>query len=101
VYGTAEFQPGMEEIEESISTPTSTSVPAATASYVAPETLIPVAEESLTGSPVDNATEAVATDSEGLSLVQKALFLAVIAGAVAVYIRMASRSSSRGAYSRV
>jgi len=91
VYGTAEFQPGMEEIEElsSVSTPT----PVATS---AASVMTPVAEI-----PIDTEVDATAAGNEGLSLTQKALFLAVIFGIVAVFIRMNTRSSSRGVYRQV
>jgi len=95
VYGFAAFQPGMEEIEE-ITMPTPT--PA--------ETAVPVTVSPVTATPVDNedavADATTTAGNDGLSLTQKALFLAVIASIVAVYIRMNMRSASQGpAYSRV
>jgi len=94
MYGTAEFQPGMGEVEDEptpiatlVSTP-SPSVP------VVPVTETPADHE-------DAVVDASATEREGLSLMQKALFLGVIFGAVAVYVRMNSRSTPRGVYSRV
>jgi len=105
VYGTAEFEDGMEEVEEPtpspIATPEYTPLPVATAAPVVPA--VP-ATPATPETPVDNedaVTDSTTTGNEGLSLAQKALFLAVIFGVVAVYIRMNTRSSSRGAYSHV
>lgn len=99
VYGFAEFQPGMEEIEE---LPTSTSVP------VPAETTIPVTMPPVTETPVDTEdavvidTTTTTAGNDGLSLTQKALFLAVIGCIVAVYIRMNTRSAPQEpVYSRV
>lgn len=96
VYGFAAFQPGMEEIQDTV-------VPSPTAAPVSAETAVPVTVTPVTETPVDNENAAAnATENEGLSLTQKALFLAVIGGVVAVYIRMNTRSASKGpAYSRV
>ncbi|TVY33050.1 Peptidyl-prolyl cis-trans isomerase B [Lachnellula subtilissima] len=69
-YGYAEFQPGMSEPE--------TAPPAAAATTIA---AIPVVGEA----------EVDTTQVEGFSILQKGLFLAVILGCVAVYIRMNSK----------
>jgi len=99
VYGFAEFQPGMEEIEE-VPTPTSAPVPA--------ETTVPVTKSPVPATPVDTEdavvvdTDTTTAGNDGLSLTQKALFLAVIASIVAVYIRLNMRSAPQEpVYSRV
>jgi len=99
VYGSAEFQPGMEEIEET-PTPTSAPVPAETA---VPVTQSPVpATQTDTEDAVVVDTDTTTAGNDGLSLTQKALFLAVIASIVAVYIRLNMRSAPPGpTYSRV
>jgi len=85
VYGFAAFVAGQEETGDTVSEPLAiaTSAPVAVA---------PVA---------DDKVDSTAAGNEGLSWTQKALFLAVIFGLVAVYIRMNTRSSSRGSYRQV
>lgn len=108
VYGTAEFEDGMEEIEETtipspVATPASAPTTVATVAPVVP--VVPVTPATpVTESPVDDedaVADANAAGNEGLSLTQKALFLVIIGGVVAVYIRMNTRTSSRGMYSQV
>ena len=100
MYGTAEFQPGMEEVQEPVK-PTAPAAPTSPESPVSPVTTVPATDSSTDNgnTPVDaNGT----SENEGLSLTQKALFLAVIGAIVAVYIRMNTRTPSKGpAYSRV
>lgn len=75
-YGHAEFQPGMEEVEALIVTdPTSNAAPATT----------PVAA-------VISETDA---SSAECTLLQKGLFLAVILGCVAVYMKMGRKNAKR------
>lgn len=95
VYGTAAFQPGQEEVD------TNPLAPATSPAIVdSPDHLTPVAP-AVIATPGETEIVDTTTVNEGLSLTQKALFLAFIFGAVAVYVRMNTRSSSRGAYSRV
>ncbi|KAH6673026.1 peptidyl-prolyl cis-trans isomeras-like protein B [Halenospora varia] len=76
-YGRAEFQKGMSEPDDK---PTSSSAaPAATA-------VIPV---------VGGTSEIELTSDEGFSVLQKALFLAVILGCVAAYLRMTNKKNKR------
>jgi len=87
-YGTAEFQPGMEEVEVPI-VPTST-----TTSITAPATATPVIA---TATPAIADPEAKSDDvaAEGFTIFGKGLFLAVILGCVVVYIRMNNRKGRR------
>jgi len=79
-YGHAEFQPGQEEVDEiPIVASTSIAAPATTAT-AAPAVVIPATD---------------ATSSEGFTLLQKGLFLAVILGCVAVYLRMGNKKHNR------
>ena len=78
-YGKAEFQPGMEEVDEkpiaittSIAAPENTKVPVV---IVAPNTEV--------------------SSAEGYTILQKGLFLAVILGCVAVYLRMNHKRDKR------
>ncbi|KAA8575833.1 hypothetical protein EYC84_004923 [Monilinia fructicola] len=82
VYGTAEFQPGMEEVEVPL-TPIDTSKPAA-----------PTADIPVVGTPqTETETEEFGyADEASYTLLQKGLFLAVILGCVAFYVRMNRRS---------
>ena len=75
MYGKAEFQPGMEEVDEIPIVPTT--------SPISPPIV-----------PVPEADAIVAAESYGI--LQKGLFLAVILGCVAVYIRMTTRGNKRG-----
>jgi len=78
-YGIAEFQPGMEEAAEvPIAISSSAAVPASTA--VVPHVVAPVSD---------------VIAAEGFTLLQKGLFLAVILGCVAVYMRMGSKKEKR------
>ncbi|KAM0147453.1 hypothetical protein ACHAQE_010141 [Botrytis cinerea] len=80
-YGTAEFQHGMEEVEIPL-TPTDPSTPAAATA------VIPVV-----GTPPKTETEEFGyADEAGYTLLQKGLFLAVILGCVAFYVRMNRRN---------
>ena len=75
-YGHAEFQPGMEAVEVPIVIdPTSIAVPATT-------TVAAIVSES-------DASSAEYT------LLQKGLFLAVILGCVAVYMKMGNKKAKR------
>jgi len=80
-YGTAEFQPGMEEVEVPIN-PTSTAT-----SITAPATATAVIADP----------EAKSDDvaAEGFAIFGKGLFLAVLLGCVVVYIRMNNRKGRR------
>lgn len=80
-YGIAEFQPGMEEVEVPLA-PTDPSTPAAATA------VIPVV-----GTPQTETEEFGYADEAGYTLMQKGLFLAVILGCVAVYIRMNRRNT--------
>jgi len=83
LFGIAEFQPGQEEPAEvpiADATPAETSTPAATTPFVVPV---------VGGEKTD--FEAV----EGFSMLQKGLFLAVILGCVAAYLRMNGRKQRR------
>lgn len=84
IYGKAEFQPGMDEEEGALlSTP-------ANAPGFAAETSVPVIPELPTiGEKVDEVAIA------GFSLFQKGLFLVVILGLVAMYMRMKKRAGGR------
>lgn len=74
-YGIAEFRPGMEEAAEvPIAISSSPAGPASTA--VVPPVVAPVSDD---------------VAAEGFTLLQKGLFLAVILGCVAVYMRMTSK----------
>jgi hypothetical protein len=78
-YGKAEFQPGMEEVDEKPI--------AITTSIAAPEnTKVPV---------VIMAPNTEASSVEGYSILQKGLFLAVILGCVAGYLRMNQKRDKR------
>jgi len=99
VYGTAEFRPGMEDVDDPV-VPNPPEAPAEPTKPTPPMTPIPPISEP----PADNSEEVVdatTAGNEGLSLMQKGLFLTVIVGAVAVYVKMNTRSSSRGEYSVV
>jgi len=98
VYGTAEFRPGMEEVEDPIVTPTPTATPVSTPLPSVPAALATPVTSADSEDAVVHATDA---GNEGLSLMQKALFLGGIFGAVAIYVRMNTRSPSRGVYSQV
>lgn len=78
-YGKAEFQPGMEEVDQQPI--------AITSSIAAPEnTKVPV---------VVMAPNTGASSVEGYSILQKGLFLAVILGCVAGYLRMNQKRDKR------
>jgi len=78
-YGTAAFQPGMEEAAEiPIASSSSAGVPASTGAV--PHVVAPVSD---------------VVAAEGFTLLQKGLFLAVILGCVAVYMRMGSKKEKR------
>jgi peptidyl-prolyl cis-trans isomerase B (cyclophilin B) len=75
-YGHAEFQPGMEEVEVPIVTdPTSNAAPVVT--------------------PVVAVTSETDASSAEYTLLQKGLFLAVILGCVAVYMKMGKKNAKR------
>ncbi|QSZ29807.1 hypothetical protein DSL72_004325 [Monilinia vaccinii-corymbosi] len=80
VFGNAEFQPGMEEAEVPLK-PTDSSKPAATTAVV-----------PVVGAPKTETEEFGYADEAGYTLVQKGVFLAVILGCVAFYMRMNRRS---------
>ncbi|TVY16415.1 Peptidyl-prolyl cis-trans isomerase B [Lachnellula arida] len=75
-YGYAEFQSGMSE----------------------PETAPPAAATTIAAIPVVGEAEVDTTQVEGFSVLQKGLFLAVILGCVAVYIRMNSKKGKSSKY---
>jgi hypothetical protein len=78
-YGIAEFKPGMEEIAEiPIAISSSAAGPASTA--VVPPVVAPVSDVAA---------------AEGFTLLHKGLFLAVILGCVAVYMRISSKKEKR------
>ncbi|KAE8442636.1 Peptidyl-prolyl cis-trans isomerase B [Mollisiaceae sp. DMI_Dod_QoI] len=84
-YGHAEFQPGMEEVDEVpiVASPTTTlsaPTPTKTASLVTPPPAVPIEEPE--------------TSAE-FSLMQKGLFFAVIVGCVVVYMRMSNKKARR------
>lgn len=79
-YGRAEFQPGMGEVDEKVTT-TSFAAPAATTTAAT--------------IPVTGSAELDTTSEEGFSILQKGLFLAVILGCIAVYIRMNNKRGSK------
>jgi len=77
IYGKAEFRPGMEDVDE---TPApSTTTPALTLPTV-----------PVVGSPITNDVA-----EESYSILQKGLFLAVILGCVAVYLRMNNKKGKK------
>ena len=82
-YGKAEFQSGMEEVDD-ITTTSSVATPAPTNDEV------PTGEQS----PITDHTV-----EEGYTLLQKGLFLAVILGCIAVYLRMSSKKGKQGRFS--
>ena len=80
IYGKAQFQPGMEEVDETpvVQTPSTT----------APASTLPTVPN--VGSPI---TDDIAEES--YSILQKGLFLAVILGCVAVYLRMNNKKGKQ------
>ena len=80
MYGKAEFQPGMEEVEVDPITSTSSIDAPASTTFVIP----------VVGSPI---TDDVA--SESYSMLQKGLFFAVILGCVAFYLRINNKRGKR------
>jgi len=70
IFGSAGFQSGMEESDGIVATPLSSSSSASASSEVS-----------------DAKVDHIGT-SEGLSILQKVLFLSVITGCIAVYLRM-------------
>jgi len=90
VYGMAEFQPGESEPEE----------PTMPVQPVPPtDPTMPVQPEPVF--PGDDGTDITAAGSEGLSLMQKGIFLVVILACVAIYVRINTSYNGRGVYSRV
>lgn len=82
-YGTAEFQHGMEEVEVPL-TPIDTSTPDAATAVIPPIAVV--------GTPQTETEEFGYADEAGYTLMQKGLFLVVILGCVAFYVRMNRRS---------
>lgn len=84
-YGKAEFQPGMEEVDDTPANPTTEEIPAAT-----------IHDLPVVGKPpvLDH------TAQEGYTLLQKGLFLAAILGCVAIYVRVSGKKveKSQGRY---
>lgn len=81
LYGKAEFQPGMEEVEVPMLA-SSGAVPASTSVVVA--------------APGAGSDSAYLEDSEdGYSILQKGLFFSFIVGCVIVYMRLSSRRGRR------
>ncbi|PQE26049.1 peptidyl-prolyl cis-trans isomerase B protein [Rutstroemia sp. NJR-2017a BBW] len=80
-YGIAEFQPGMEEVEAPLTEPTT---PAASA--------VPTAAIPVVGTPKEEEHES-AEALAGYTLMQKGLFLGVILGCVAIYVRINNRKT--------
>ncbi|EPE32857.1 Cyclophilin-like protein [Glarea lozoyensis ATCC 20868] len=77
-YGKAEFQAGQGEVVDTPTSATSSGIPAATA-------VIPVVNSPITDD----------VSTEGFSLMQKGLFLAVILGCVAGYMRLNNKKTRR------
>jgi hypothetical protein len=76
-YGKAEFQSGMEEVDDTATT-SSVAIPAPTSNELPTVGELPITDHTV---------------EEGYTLLQKGLFLAVILGCVAVYLRLSSKKS--------